>query len=83
MPELLQDTANEHQVRNTLCISGEPVANVFSQLSDNDGEHEYGENVSELEKDILLDLLSAHSLNSVYQYLSLKPVQPEVSQELE
>jgi hypothetical protein len=53
-PGLSQDVTNQHNDGNTQRTSGEAGADTLRQPSDEDGEHECGENVSELEKDIWL-----------------------------
>jgi hypothetical protein len=50
---LSQDASSPYSDRNTQCISQEPGANSLPQLRCKNNEHDCGESVSELEKDML------------------------------
>jgi hypothetical protein len=53
-PRLPQDATNQHNDGNTQRTSRGRGADALPQPLDGDGEQECGENVSELEKDMLL-----------------------------
>ena len=84
-PWLSKDSINTHTDGNTQRTS---EVGTLPLSSNEDGEHECGENASELERDMLLafkeqdDLSSAHSPNPVHpQYFSSESAQPEMGQE--
>lgn len=85
-PRLSQDATKQHSYG----ISEENWADTVPQPSNENGDHEHGEYVSEFEKDMLLAFKEQESLslanipNSLHpQNLSSEPAHPQIDQELD
>jgi hypothetical protein len=88
LPGLSQDATNQHDDGNTRRTSGEAGADTLPQPSDEDGECKGGENVSELEKDMLLafeeqeNLSLTNTPNSPHpHHPSSEPAHPQMDHE--
>jgi hypothetical protein len=86
--ELLQDATTQYSDGNTQCPSEEPGADTLPQPRCEDSEHDCGESVSELEKDMLQTFKEQENLSSANmpssphpQYLIPELVQPQIGQE--
>jgi hypothetical protein len=78
-PGSSQDATGQHSGGNTQCISEKHGADMLPQPTDEGDEHDCGEGVSELEKDMLHMLLAfkrKESLSSAYTPKSPRPHHP-------